>query len=361
MALTRLTLRDFRNHAATRLDQMATFNVLVGENGAGKTNVLEAISLLAPGRGLRRAQPADMAAATGPGGFAIAADLEAGALSIGTMTTPAAPGRRTVRINGADGPATRLAEWLAITWLTPAMDRLFAEGASARRRFLDRLVLAGDPGHARNAARYEAALRERNRLLADPAEPDPVWMDALEVQLAGTGVAIAVARRTLTMRLDAAIAAEPAGPFARPLLTYAGETPDMPAALAAMLRDGRRRDRAAGRTLVGPHRDDLAVTMAAKDAPAATCSTGEQKAMLISIVLAHAALGAASGGGTRPRLLLLDEIAAHLDPLRRAALYARLATSGAQVWMTGTEPAPFADLPAPAAFWRVADGRVERI
>ncbi len=332
MALTRLTLRDFRNHAATRLDGMAAFNVLTGENGAGKTNVLEAISLLAPGRGLRRAQVADMAAANGAGGFAIAAELEAGALALGTAAAPATPNRRSVRINGAEGPANRLAEWLAITWLTPAMDRLFAEGASARRRFLDRLVLTGDPDHARLATRYETALRERNRLLSEPAEPDPD-------------------------RLDAAIAAEPEGPFARPLLAYAGDTPDTADALSVLLREGRRRDRAAGRTLVGPHRDDLAVTMAAKAAPAAHCSTGEQKAMLISIVLAHAALGAIE----RPRLLLLDEIAAHLDPLRRAALYARLASTGAQVWMTGTEPAPFADLPAPAAFWRVIDGQVERV
>ncbi|KUR74162.1 DNA replication/repair protein RecF [Novosphingobium sp. Fuku2-ISO-50] len=362
MALTRLTLRDFRNHAATRLDGMATFNVLTGENGAGKTNVLEAISLFAPGRGLRRAQPSDMAAAQGSGqgagGFAVAAELEDGALALGTATAPSTPNRRSVRINGAEGPATRLAEWLAITWLTPAMDRLFAEGAGARRRFLDRLVLTVDPGHARLATRYETALRERNRLLSEPTEPDPIWLDALEAQLAETGAAIAAARRALVQKLDAAIAAEPAGPFARPVLGYAGETPDDASALAALLRDARRRDRAAGRTLTGPHRDDLAVTMAAKNAPAAVCSTGEQKAMLISIVLAHAELGAEDG--SRPRLLLLDEIAAHLDPLRRAALYARLAASGAQVWMTGTEPAPFADLPAPAAFWHVADGRVER-
>jgi len=337
---------------------MATFNVLTGENGAGKTNVLEAISLFAPGRGLRRAQPADMAAADGTGGFAVAAEMEDGAIALGTATALPTPNRRSVRINGAEGPATRLAEWLAITWLTPAMDRLFAEGASARRRFLDRLVLTVEPGHARLATRYETALRERNRLLSEPTEPDPVWLDALEAQLGETGAEIAAARRALVARLDAAIAAEPDGPFARPVLAYAGETPDEAGALAALLKDHRRRDRAAGRTLTGPHRDDLAVTMATKNAPAAHCSTGEQKAMLISIVLAHAGLGAADG--SRPRLLLLDEIAAHLDPVRRAALYARLSASGAQVWMTGTEPAPFADLPAPAAFWHVADGRVER-
>ena len=332
------------------------FNVLTGDNGAGKTNVLEAISLLAPGRGLRRAAVAEMAAAQGAGGFAVAAELEAGALALTTASSAAAPNRRTVRINGAEGPANRLAEWLSITWLTPAMDRLFNEGAGARRRFLDRLVLAGEPGHARLATRYDTALRERNRLLAEPAEPDPMWLDALEAQLADNGAAIARARRALTVRLNAAIASEPDGPFARPLLAYDGDTPDHADTLAALLKDGRRRDRAAARTLTGPHRDDLAVTMAAKAAPAALCSTGEQKAMLISIVLAHAELA----DNERPRLLLLDEIAAHLDPVRRATLYARLAASGAQVWMTGTEPAPFAELPAPAAFWRVADGRVER-
>jgi len=336
---------------------MATFNVLTGENGAGKTNVLEAISLFAPGRGLRRAQPLEMAAATGTGGFAIAADMEHGTIALGTATAPATPSRRTVRINGAEGPATRLAEWLSITWLTPAMDRLFAEGASARRRFLDRLVLTLEPAHARRSTRYDTALRERNRLLSEAAEPDPAWLDALEVQLAECGAAIATARRALVLRLDEAITAEAEGPFARPLLAYTSETPDDADSLAALLKDNRRRDRAAGRTLTGPHRDDLAVTMAAKTVPAAQCSTGEQKAMLISIVLAHAEL---DDDSARPRLLLLDEIAAHLDPLRRTALYTRLAASGAQVWMTGTEPAPFADLPAPAAFWTVADGQVER-
>lgn len=356
MALTRLTLRSFRNHAATRLDGTARFNVLVGENGAGKTNVLEAISLLAPGRGLRRAQATDMAGHGGDGSFAVAAELEHGELAIGTMTSAQAPGRRTVRINGSDGPATRLSEWLALTWLTPAMDRLFSESAGGRRRFLDRLVLAVEPGHARTAARYETALRERNRLLSDPAEPDPRWLDALEAQLAETGSALAAARAALVEALQGVIATQPEAPFARPVLTYAADLAPTPAALAEALRTGRRRDRAAGRTLAGPHRDDLQVVLAAKNAPAADCSTGEQKAMLIAIVLAHAALAAAE----RPRLLLLDEIAAHLDPLRRAALYERLAASGAQVWMTGTELAPFEGIGPDAAIWHVRHGMVER-
>jgi DNA replication and repair protein RecF len=365
MSLTRITLRTFRNHAATRLEGMAAFNVLVGENGAGKTNVLEAISLLAPGRGLRRAAVSEMASNVGDGSFAVAAEMEAGELMLGTMTTPAAPGRRTVRINGAEGPATRLSEWLSVTWLTPAMDRLFSESAGARRRFLDRLVLAREPGHARVSVRYETALRERNRLLSDAREPDPAWLDALETQLAETGAEIVRARAELVRDLADAIADLPEAPFARPALTYASEGGDLRDALRDSLQDslrlGRRRDRAAGRTLSGPHRDDLAVRLATKDAPAADCSTGEQKAMLIAIVLAHAALIGQTIGGPRPRLLLLDEIAAHLDPLRRAALYERLAASGAQVWMTGTELAPFDGIGGGAAVWRVADGGVERL
>lgn len=357
MPLTRLTLRDFRNHVATRLDETARFNVLIGENGAGKTNVLEAISLLSPGRGLRRAQPAEMAGRGGDGSFAVAAELEAGDVALATSTSPTAPGRRTVRINGADGPATRLGEWLSITWLTPAMDRLFAEGAGARRRFLDRLVLAVEPGHARTASRYETALRERNRLLEGPGEPDPLWLDGIEAGLAEAGADLARARGALVAGLSAVLDELPETPFARPALRYAAGGPVDAEALRAALREGRRRDRAAGRTLTGPHRDDLSVILAAKQAPAADCSTGEQKAMLISIVLAHAALTK----GPRPQVLLLDEIAAHLDPLRRAALYERLGEAGAQVWMTGTELAPFEPLGADAAVWRVADGVAVRV
>lgn len=355
MPLTRLTLTDFRNHAATRLDGTQKFNLLVGENGAGKTNVLEALSLLAPGRGLRRAALPEIAAQNGKGGFAVAAELAG--WSIGTATRPISPARRTVRINETDRPATALAEHVSIAWLTPAMDRLFAEGAGARRRFLDRLVLAREPVHARHSAHYEAALRERNRLLAAASEPDPAWLDALEAQLAEAGAALVRARLDLTRELGEALAALPETPFARPALAYAATTP--PDTLAAALREGRRRDRAAGRTLSGPHRDDLEVTHAAKAMPAAAASTGEQKAMLIAIVLAHAALGDASAGP--PRLVLLDEIAAHLDPLRREALFERLASSDAQVWMTGTEREPFAPIGGTAATWQVREGTVERL
>ena len=362
MSLTRLTLSRFRNHAETRLDAPRQFNLLVGENGAGKTNVLEAISLLAPGRGLRRAPLAEMAARGSDAGFAVAAELEDGELALGTATRPETPNRRTVRVNGAEKPATALAEWLSLAWLTPAMDRLFAEGASARRRFLDRLVLARDPGHARQAARYDAALRDRNRLIAEATEPDPAWLDANEAQLALHGTALVAARRALVADLGEALARLPDQPFARPALAYDSETPADEAALAAALHQGRARDRVAGRTLTGPHRDDLTVTLAAKAMPAAAASTGEQKAMLVSIVLAHVNL---AGGGIadsfRPRLILLDEIAAHLDPLRREALFDRLAASGAQVWMTGTELAPFEAITGHAAVWGVRDGTAERI
>jgi DNA replication and repair protein RecF len=362
MSLTRLTLSHFRNHAETRLEDPRTFNLLVGENGAGKTNVLEAISLLAPGRGLRRAALAEMAARNAATGFAVAAELEQGEVALGTASRPESPNRRTVRVNGAEKPATALAEWLSLAWLTPAMDRLFAEGASARRRFLDRLVLARDPGHARQAARYDAALRDRNRLIAEAAEPDPAWLDAIEAQLAVHGAALVSARHALVQDLSEALAALPDQPFARPALAYEGETPADEAALAAALRQGRARDRAAGRTLTGPHRDDLTVTLAAKAMPAAAASTGEQKAMLVSIVLAHASLaGTGQPDNSRPRLILLDEIAAHLDPLRREALFDRLAQSGAQVWMTGTEAAPFEAITDQAAVWRVRDGTAERL
>ena len=359
MALDRILLGQFRNHRATALDGTAPFNLLVGENGAGKTNVLEALSLLAPGRGLRRAALADVAAQDGPGGFAVSADLAtpAGPVRIGTGTQPERPGRRIVQVNQAEVPAVQLGEWLSMGWLTPALDRLFMEGPGARRRFLDRLVLAREPGHARHAARVENALRERNRLLAEPQEPDPAWLDAIEAQLAEAGAEVAGARARLVADLSVALSALPDQPFARPDLAYAAGGPLDPAGLAQALRESRRRDRAAQRTLVGPHRDDLLVTMAGKDQPAGECSTGEQKAMLIAITLAHAGLLDAE----RPALLLLDEVAAHLDPVRREALFDRLRCGRAQVWLTGTELAPFSGITQEAAVWRVSGGAVERV
>lgn len=359
MALDRILLSTFRNHRDTVIAGTARFNLLVGENGAGKTNVLEAISLFAPGRGLRRAGLAEMPLQQGSGGFAVSAELAtpSGPVRLGTGMAPDRAGRRIVQVNGSDSPAVRLAEWLSIGWLTPAMDRIFAESAGGRRRFLDRLVLAVEPGHARNAARLEAALRERNRLLAETVEPDPAWFDAIEAQIAETGALVAQARARLVEHLGEALARLPDAPFARPSLSYLAGGPIDREPLLDALAQGRRRDRAAQRTLTGPHRDELAVTMVGKGQPAAECSTGEQKAMLIAITLAHAEL-AETG---RPRLLLLDEVAAHLDPLRREALFARLREGGAQVWFTGTELAPFAPIAEEAAVWRVSEGAVERL
>lgn len=359
MTLDRLLLTRFRNHAETRLEGTARFNLLVGENGAGKTNVLEALSLFAPGRGLRRAALPAMAANGGDGGFAISAALAspAGPVQLGTGAMADRPARRVVQVNGADSPANSLSEWLSIGWLTPAMDRLFAEGPGARRRFLDRLVLALEPGHARNAARLDNALRERNRLLATDAEPEAAWFAALEAQIAEAGALVAQARARLVERLSLALAELPEAPFARPVLAYQPGGPLDHDELARALAEGRRRDRAAQRTLIGPHRDELVVAMAGKNQPAVECSTGEQKAMLIAITLAHAGLL----DPDRPGLLLLDEVAAHLDPLRRAALFDRLRAGNAQVWLTGTELPPFSGIREEAAVWRVSDGAVERL
>ena len=337
--LTRLVLTDFRNHATLAIAPGPGFVVLTGENGAGKTNVLEAVSLLAPGRGLRRAGLGEMARQDGPGGFGIASDL-GGDVAIATGTQRNAPERRIVRVQGSAVAATQLAEWLTVLWLTPAMDRLFVEPAGERRRFLDRLTLALSPGHAVHANRYEAAMRARNRLLGEEGRPDPEWLRALEAQMAEHGIAIDLARRDTVAALGLRLVEQPDGPFARAGLdligwTGAGET------LAADLAQSRARDAAAGRALVGPHRCDLAVTHLGKGQAASLCSTGEQKALLLGVILAHAELVAERTGMTP--VLLLDEVAAHLDPVRRAALFARLGGIG-QVWMTGTEDALFADL-----------------
>ncbi len=355
MALTRLVLTDFRNHADAVLAPGPGFVVLTGENGAGKTNVLEAVSLLAPGRGLRRAPLAEMARQGGSGGFGVAASL--GDVEIGTGTQPDAPERRLVRINGAPAAATALAEWLTVLWLTPAMDRLFVEGPGERRRFLDRLTLALVPGHAHHATRYEAAMRQRNRILdvsGVGGVPDAGWLAALEAQMAEHGAAIEAARRSAVDALAERLAGQPEGPFARAGLALEGWRGDE-AALARELAEGRRRDAAAGRTLAGPHRSDLLVTHLGKGQPAHLCSTGEQKALLLGLVLAHAELVAERTG--RQPVLLLDEVAAHLDPGRRGALFARLAGKG-QVWMTGTEPGLFDGLPEGSSWLSVADGRI---
>ncbi|WP_284126050.1 DNA replication/repair protein RecF [Parerythrobacter aestuarii] len=361
MALDRITLSDFRNHATSQLEETARFNLLVGENGAGKTNILEALSLLAPGRGLRRAALPDMARSVGAGGFTVGARLTPGdggePVQLGTQVDPARPGRRRVRVNGAEASAVSLGEWLAVGWLTPAMDGIFMGAAGDRRRFVDRMTLAIDPMHARHASRYESTLRERNKLLSDEAPPDPLWLDGIEAQMAEHGSALAQGRARMVGALVETLGQQPDQPFARPVLAIATESPFERDALQAALLANRQQDRRAGRTLIGPHRDDITVTMAGKGAVAASCSTGEQKAMLIAITLAHGEL--ASRG--RPGVLLLDEVAAHLDPVRREALFERLRETGAQVWMTGTELAPFEAIQGEAAVWRVSEGSLEKL
>jgi DNA replication and repair protein RecF len=330
--VSRLTLTDFRSYAAATVEARDGFVLLFGENGAGKTNLLEAVSMLAPGRGLRGVPISEMARQGGSGGWGVAARL--GESDLGTGTQSTAPERRQVRINGAAASVNALGEWLSVLWLTPAMDRLFTGSAGDRRRFLDRLVLALEPGHAHHTSRYEAAMRARNKLLADE-QWDETWLDSLELAMAEHGVAIAEARARAVSALDNAVAEAPEDEFARAEIALEGWAP---ADLTALLRANRPRDAAAGRATEGPHRQDLAVQHRAKRMPAAQSSTGEQKALLLGLVLAHADLVAERRGA--PPILLLDEVAAHLDPKRRAALFARLTGRG-QVWMTATEAALF--------------------
>jgi DNA replication and repair protein RecF len=357
--LSRLTLTDFRSYREATLAPAEGFVVLTGDNGAGKTNILEAVSLFAPGRGLRGAALGEMARNDGPGGFGVAGILssrvpaqrqgQGTALATGTLAT--APERRQVRIKSATASVNALSEWLSVLWLTPAMDRLFSGSAGDRRRFLDRLVLAIEPSHASHAARYEAAMRARNKLLAEPDAADPAWLAALEVGMAEHGAALGDARARTVEALGEAITAAPDVGFPRAALALDG----WPGGdLARSLRANRGRDAAAGRAVEGPHRQDLAVHYLAKRQPAARASTGEQKALLLNIILGHAEL-VAERRGAAP-ILLLDEVAAHLDPSRRSALFARLEGRG-QVWMTGTEAALFDGLGEASRFW-VAGGTV---
>lgn len=354
MAVTRISLTDFRSYADIVVDASPGFVILTGDNGAGKTNLLEAVSLLAPGRGLRGSALRDMARGGGPGSFAISARL--GEVELGTGTSAAAPDRRIARINGANAAVTALGEWVSLVWLTPAHDRLFADTAGARRRFLDRLVLALEPTHARDATRYDAAMRQRNRLLAEGEggrRPDPDWLAALETAMVEHGSTLAAHRARLVDALSARLADEPPGAFARAHLAL--ENRHSEDGFAEALLAGRPRDAAAGRALVGPHRQDLLVTHLDKRVAAALASTGEQKALLIGIVLAHAGLVASARSA--PPVLLLDEVAAHLDGRRRDALFARLADGRGQVWLTGTDPSTFARI-GRATRLHVEDGAV---
>ncbi len=354
MALTRLSLADFRNHASVSFRPGPKFVVLHGPNGAGKTNILEAVSLFVPGRGLRHAPLSEMVRTGGAGGFSVAAEIED--IRLGTGVEAAAPERRKVRINGASRPVNALAEWLAIVWMTPAMDRLFTDSAGSRRRFLDRLVLALEPAHAGHSSRFEQAVRQRNKLLADERALDNAWLDALEIEMARSGAAINANRFVMVERLNERLAAMDQSPFAVPLIALDGPAIDDEARLAEIWRDGRNRDRAAGRTLAGPHRADLIVHHAANGQQAARCSTGEQKALLLSAILAHAQL-VADLRGEAP-IILLDEVAAHLDPLRRMALFERLDEIGSQVWMTGTEAALFAGIGDRAQLIEIGNGAI---
>jgi DNA replication and repair protein RecF len=361
----RAMLRDFRSYAALDIAFDGAIVVLCGENGAGKTNLIEALSLFAPGRGLRRADTADCARVGGAGGFAVSATIESdGAerqLGIGLES-----GVRQYRIDRAPVASARaFADHLRIVWLTPAMDGLFLGPAGDRRRFLDRLVLAVDPGHGARVAQFERVLRGRNRVL----EEDPGngrWLDAIERETAELAIAIAAARVDCTTRLRAMIALQrdDASPFPWADLELAGEVESLVAeapALAAeeryraVLREGRARDAAAGRTLVGPHLADLQVRHGTKQTLAAQASTGEQKALLVGLVLAHARL-VAEMSGIAP-WALIDEVAAHFDPRRRLAIFDALERIGGQVFLTGADPAVFADLSGRATMIEVTPGR----
>jgi DNA replication and repair protein RecF len=367
--VSRLSLGNFRNYASLTLDLAPGAVILSGENGAGKTNLLEALSFLTPGRGLRRAN-LDEVARIGSAGFAINATVEGpfGDVSIGTGTaanTETETGRK-VRINGAPArSADDMLEWLRVIWLTPAMDALFTGPAGERRRFLDRLVLAIDPAHGRRAADYEKAMRGRNRLLGEDRS-DPAWLDAIETQMAETGIAMAAARAEMVRLLARMIERQPDNsPFPKAEIALDGDFDNRIATMAAVdleeefrlaLRAGRHRDRAAGRALEGPHRSDLLVRHQPKQMPAASCSTGEQKALLIGLILSHARLtGELSGMAP---ILLLDEIAAHLDPDRRTALFSLLEELGSQHFLTGTEPSLFRSLEGRGQFFTVSEGRV---
>lgn len=368
--VARLSLVDFRNYAGLALDFSPGAVVLTGENGAGKTNLLEAISFLSPGRGLRRAVLEDVARNGAVGGFAVHARIEGafGEVEIGTGTIgDAAEGAgRKVRINGAPvRSAEEMLDWLRVMWLTPAMDSLFAGPAAERRRFIDRLVLAIDPLHGRRALDYEKAMRGRNRLLADNSR-DEGWFEAIEAQMAETGTAIAAARVEIVRLLSAMIERLPGdGPFPHSDIALAGMLEEMVATMPAveveaafrqMLAQNRGRDRAAGRTLDGPHRSDFNVQHRPKAMPAALCSTGEQKALLIGLVLSHARL-VAELSASAP-ILLLDEVAAHLDAGRRAALFVILEELGCQAFMTGTDPQLFSSIRDRARFFNVSHGMV---
>jgi len=374
LAVRELRLSAFRSYAGLRLDVGPSCVVLTGSNGAGKTNLLEALSLLAPGRGLRRAKleemarrlPDQAASDAAQAGWAVAARLDTahGPLAIGTGLEPASTSRRAVRIGGVPASSQlALGQHVAAVWLTPQLDRLFAESAGGRRRFLDRMVTGFDPDHAGRAAAYENAMRQRARLLSE-GRADAAWLAALEDTMARHGIAVAIARQEIVARLDQASRLG-VGPFPRGALALKGEVDTWVAQMAAVdaeeklraaLAASRRSDGESGGAAIGPHRSDLQVVHLDRGRPAAECSTGEQKALLVAMVLAHARLASIARGA--PPLLLLDEIAAHLDRTRLKALFDELVALGAQAWMSGTDAETFAPLRERAQFFRVDDGAI---
>ena len=373
-----LTLRDFRSYATLDLPIEGRCVVFVGENGVGKTNLLEAISLFAPGRGLRRAELGAMARHDGAGGFVVSAqvgdDDNIHRLGVGFDRETSDEPQRKLRVDGGPAPSAQaFSEHMRVIWLTPAMDGLFVGSASERRRFLDRLVLTIDPTHGARVGQFERALRGRNKLLEEGSRRDPrrsAWLDAIEHEAAELGAAIAAARAETVSRLADIVlrGRDGASPFAWPTIALHGEFDVAIRGLSSLeaeefyragLAAGRGRDAAAGRTLMGPHTVDLLVRHGPKDVAAEECSTGEQKALLVSLVLAHAQL-VGEMTGMAP-ITLLDELAAHFDPRRRRALFEILLEFGAQVLMTGADASAFADLGDRAQIYDITPGRVEAL
>ena len=355
-AVSTLGLTDFRSYQRAELAAGGRSVFLFGANGAGKTNLLEAISLLSPGRGMRAASLPEIGRRL-PGeahgrAWVVSASIETdgGEARLGTGVEAPGAARRIVRVEGETVPPGRLAEHVRPLWLTPAQDRLFLEGAADRRRFFDRLVFAAEPIHAAHAAAYERALRERGRLLAEEGGADPAWLTALEGRMAEAGARVAEARAVTLLALQAEIGERGERPFPLARLSLTGEfeqmalagasAPEIEPRLAAALAAARPRDAAAGRALTGPHRGDLAVVHAALGRPAAECSTGEQKALILNLILAQAARLSRAKSQPNP-ILLLDEVAAHLDQLRRAALAEEIGALGLQAFLTGTDEALF--------------------